>query len=119
MVLAAALLSAACGSRDTVTEELATRTVVLPGGQEIRAEVKFSAEQMKYGMMFRESLPRDRGMLFVHKKPGAYSYWMHNMRIPLDIVFMSDAEPVLIMGRMSQGFDLMMPNGDPMPGHSG
>ena len=40
-------------------------------------------------------------------------------QLPLDIVFMSDAEPVLIMGRMSQGFDLMMPNGDPMPGHSG
>jgi hypothetical protein len=40
-------------------------------------------------------------------------------KLPVDVVFMGDAEPVLIFGRMTQGFELMMPNGDPLPGFSG
>ena len=41
------------------------------------------------GMMFRDSLAPDRGMLFVHPSPGAYVYWMYQVRIPLDIIWMA------------------------------
>jgi len=40
------------------------------------------------GMMFRDSLPEDRGMLFIHGEPGRYSYWMFQVRIPLDMLWL-------------------------------
>lgn len=43
---------------------------------------------MMRGMMFRDSIAPDRGMLFVHGSPGKYPYWMYQVRIPLDIIWM-------------------------------
>ena len=84
-----ALLGAGCGGPETEGPEvLGTRKVVLPGGQQIRAEVEMDPADMQKGMMFRDSLARGRGMLFVHKTPSLYQYWMYQVRIPLDIVWM-------------------------------
>jgi len=44
------------------------------------------AEQSK-GLMFRESLADDRGMLFPYQQPSILSFWMKNTVIPLDIIF--------------------------------
>ncbi len=86
----------ACGSRENSgLDALETRTVVLPGGEKIRAEVKIRPQEMSMGMMFRDSLPRGQGMLFIHSKPGPYTYWMHNCRIPLDIIFMDPEHKIL------------------------
>lgn len=39
------------------------------------------------GLSGRESLPENRGMLFVFEKPGRYSFWMYEMRFALDIIW--------------------------------
>ncbi len=39
------------------------------------------------GLMFRESLPRSSGMLFVYPRPVRASFWMKNTLIPLDMIF--------------------------------
>jgi len=64
------------------------RWVAFPGGRKIRAEVLTRPEDMQRGMMFRNSLAPDRGMLFVHDAPGRYAYWMFQCLIPLDIIWM-------------------------------
>lgn len=64
------------------------RTVKLPDGTEIRAELAVTPLDVQKGMMFRDSLERGRGMLFIHEKPGTYSYWMYNVKIPLDMIWM-------------------------------
>ena len=69
--------------------------VTLPGGQKIRAEVLTRSEDMQRGMMFRNSLAPDRGMLFVHGAPGRYAYWMFQCLIPLDIIWM-DADRKIV-----------------------
>jgi uncharacterized membrane protein (UPF0127 family) len=80
---------AGCGKPETLNpDELIMRSVKLPDGQEIRAEEEITPIDMQKGMMFRDSLPRGRGMLFVHQKPGLYPYWMYQVRIPLDIIWM-------------------------------
>lgn len=43
------------------------------------------------GLMFRDSLPEDSGMLFVFERPGPHSFWMRNTRIPLAIAFIDSA----------------------------
>ena len=77
-----------CGPRTVSLEEFQMRSVTLPNGTEIRTEVMINPIDMERGMMFRDSLPRGRGMLFIHPKPGAYTYWMYQVKIPLDIVWM-------------------------------
>ena len=39
------------------------------------------------GLMFRESMPRFSGMLFVYEQPVAARFWMRNTLIPLDMIF--------------------------------
>lgn len=50
-------------------------------------EMARSHEEQARGLMFRENLPDDRGMLFPYDKPQMLSFWMKNTVIPLDIIF--------------------------------
>lgn len=77
-----------CGPKTVSLEELGTRVINLPNGKQIRAEVVINPADMQRGMMFRDSLPQGRGMLFIHQNPGTYAYWMYQVRIPLDIIWM-------------------------------
>jgi uncharacterized protein len=86
---------AGCGPATTGVEELRLRTVTLPDGQQIRAEVLVRPDEMARGMMYRDSLPKGRGMLFIHDKPAPYRYWMHDVKIPLDIIFMDEMHKIV------------------------
>jgi uncharacterized protein len=50
------------------------------------------------GLMFREEMPEDHGMLFVHETEMPLAYWMKNTRIPLDILYF-DAQRRLVSQR--------------------
>jgi len=43
-------------------------------------------------LMYRTSLPGDRGMLFSFEPPRPVQFWMQDTLIPLDMVFMRDGE---------------------------
>ena len=88
-VLAAAfLLVSACGPKATGEGELNTTEITFPNGRTVLAEtMRQQVDQMR-GMMFRDSLAKDRGMLFVHPSEMNVPYWMYQVRIPLDIIWM-------------------------------
>src|SRR5262245_47447179 len=50
-------------------------------------EVMDDAAGRAQGLMFRESLPKFSGMLFVYDKPQPVAFWMKNTLIPLDMLF--------------------------------
>ena len=50
-------------------------------------EVARTSEEQAQGMMFRESLGPDQGMIFPFPEPRLASFWMRNTLIPLDIIF--------------------------------
>lgn len=52
-----------------------------------RVEVARTADEQARGLMFRESLPADGGMIFPMKPPRVASFWMKNTVIPLDMIF--------------------------------
>ena len=59
--------------------------------------VKTQGEKEK-GLMFRESLDKDNGMLFVYNVPEKSSFWMKNTLIPLDIIWINkDSKIVYIV----------------------
>ncbi len=91
-----ALAGVGCGgSESSGPEVLGMRTVTLPSGQQIHAEVEMTAADMQKGMMFRDSLPRGRGMLFIHQTAGLYPYWMYQVRIPLDMLWMDGSHHIV------------------------
>lgn len=57
------------------------------GDQRIHAELATNRADQMRGLMHRESMPEDAGMLFVFERPRAQTFWMKNTLIPLDIGF--------------------------------
>ena len=53
----------------------------------IVAEVMTTESQQARGMMYRKTLDKDKGMLFLFKKPKRAVFWMKNTYIPLDLIF--------------------------------
>jgi hypothetical protein len=54
-----------------------------------------SDEDRQMGLMFRPSLPADRGMLFVFGELGFHGIWMKNCRFPIDIVWLDEQKRVV------------------------
>lgn len=63
---------------------------LLAGIHRIRAEVAADHASRSQGLMFRERLGANEGMLFVFERPSAQCFWMRNTRIPLSIAFIDD-----------------------------
>ena len=53
----------------------------------ILAEVMITESQQARGMMYRKSLDKDKGMLFLFNEPKRAVFWMKNTYIPLDLIF--------------------------------
>lgn len=65
------------------------------GGQRFQVEVADEFDERARGLMFRDAMPEDHGMLFVHEREAPLAYWMKNTRIPLDILYF-DADRRLV-----------------------
>ena len=61
--------------------------VILGGLHAIECEIADTPEERATGLMDRETLEQDYGMLFVYKSKGAHPFWMKNTRVPLDIIW--------------------------------
>ncbi len=57
-------------------------------GKKIRAEVVQTEEEKARGLMFREGLGKDEGMLFVYDREEILTFWMKNTPLPLSIAFL-------------------------------
>lgn len=56
----------------------------------VKAEIANSPDKKELGLSFRDNLDTDRGMLFIFEVPTVAFFWMKDMRIPLDIIWIMD-----------------------------
>lgn len=61
----------------------------------INVEIADSDYKRQDGLMFRESLPEEEGMLFVFGEEGLYGFWMLHMRFPLDIIWIGQDKRIV------------------------
>ncbi|MFP4008061.1 MAG: DUF192 domain-containing protein [Spirulinaceae cyanobacterium] len=69
------------------------------GNETIELEVTQTPQQQALGLMFRDrdSLPDNRGMLFSFDPAREVNFWMFNVKIPLDMVFLYEGEVVSVL----------------------
>ena len=69
--------------------------VVLPDGAVIRVEVASDDATRAQGLMYRDHLADDRGMVFLFPQTGSYPFWMKNTLIPLDMIWIDEQKRVV------------------------
>src|SRR5687768_15980504 len=82
-VLVGLLPLAACSSDDRLVAHTAT------GDYSFTVDVVDTPAARNKGLMFRQSLAKDAGMLFDFKQEQQTAFWMQNTFIPLDMVFIA------------------------------
>jgi len=126
-ILMAAALAATAGCRngrsasDPAPPAATTgpATVILhatAGGERsipVRVELASTGPQRERGLMYRNHLDPDAGMLFLFPEPSPLTFWMKNTLIPLDMIFIApdrhivgiveNAEPETETGRHVEG----------------
>ena len=81
-----------------------TISIATPRGiATVTVEVATTPVEIARGLMYRDHLAHDTGMLFVMGKDAVWSFWMRNTFIPLDIIFI--ARDLTVAG--------MVPNAQP------
>ncbi|WP_187971828.1 DUF192 domain-containing protein [Aquibium microcysteis] len=60
------------------------------GDVRFQIEVADTPEERSRGLMFRERMPENQGMLFVFPQSLPVGFWMKNTILPLDLLFVSD-----------------------------
>ncbi|MDJ1177224.1 DUF192 domain-containing protein [Roseofilum sp. BLCC_M114] len=73
-------------------QQLEVSAQVEISGEPIDLEVARTPEQQALGLMYRPELPDNRGMLFPFSSPRILTFWMKNVPVPLDMVFLLDGE---------------------------
>jgi uncharacterized membrane protein (UPF0127 family) len=86
--IALALIAGVTSAQDAPQK---LRSIPLTAGMHvIQAEVAVTPQERAIGLMHRQSMPPNHGMLFVFESPEPQCFWMRNTLLPLSIAFVAD-----------------------------
>src|SRR2546421_8067051 len=95
-VLALAACAAGC---DQSPSGLATVKMSI-GKNTYTLEVADTVASQERGLMERDSMPANHGMIFVFPRERMREFWMKNTRFPLDIIFLDAAGHIVSVAQM-------------------
>jgi uncharacterized membrane protein (UPF0127 family) len=96
IALLAAILLSACEKPGSL-DELYTTEVTLPNGNKLTVDTMRQAIDLTRGLMFRDPLPPNRGMLFFYPKQEPHAHWMYQVSFPIDIIWMDKERRIVEM----------------------
>jgi uncharacterized membrane protein (UPF0127 family) len=76
--------------------------VIFGDGTRVDVEIARTDEERERGLMFREALGEHEGMLFPFDVPRRYGFWMKDVRIALDIVWLDAAGRIVFIEANAQ-----------------
>ncbi|MGB7160632.1 MAG: DUF192 domain-containing protein [Tepidisphaeraceae bacterium] len=97
-ILLIVLLAAGCAEPGS-TSGLAVVPMRI-GSETFQLEVANTGAARERGLMQRDAMPADHGMIFVFDEPRELSFWMKNTRIPLDILYLDETGQVVSIHQM-------------------
>lgn len=68
-------------------------------GRRYSVELAVDDAQRARGLMFRDAMAQDHGMLFIHEVQEPQAYWMKNTKIPLDILYFDNDRKLVAQQR--------------------
>ena len=68
-------------------------------------ELAESVAEIQYGMMYRKSMDRNMGMLFIMGSEAPRSFYMKNTYVPLDIIFINDDMKIVSIQKNAKPLD--------------
>jgi uncharacterized membrane protein (UPF0127 family) len=105
-ILAVVLLAGVAAAQTGPQPPLPT-TRLTAGMHIITAELATTPQKRTVGMMFREQVAPNHGMLFVFESKGQQCFWMRNTPLPLSIAFIADDGTILQITDMSPKSDAL------------
>jgi uncharacterized membrane protein (UPF0127 family) len=106
-----AKVPAASQPGDVPAMELPRKVTMRIGDQAFTLEVAATDTDRQFGLMYRKSLPPDRGMIFVFPDAAPRSFWMRNTLIPLDILYLDETGRVVSVAQMKPLDESGVPSG--------
>lgn len=88
--------SSATRSATTVSRD---STQVTVGKLNVNAKIAANAQDRQKGLSKLDSLPMDRGMLFVFDKSDTYTFWMKDMKFAIDIIWIDQNKKVVSISK--------------------
>jgi hypothetical protein len=105
---AVALVAGGCAVAETAPARPALQTLAVQtaqGPHDFRVEIADTEAEREYGLMNRDSLPADHGMLFEFPDNTDRAFWMKNTRIPLDILFIGADGRIVSIQKNARPYD--------------
>jgi len=100
LVLAALLAPLASAQAQEAPQMDLPRTELSAGMYRIDAQVAQTPSEREIGLMQRQSMPPQEGMLFIFEQAGVQCFWMKNTLLPLTAAFVADDGTVVNLADM-------------------
>ena len=65
-------------------------------------DIAKTSKERKLGLMYKESLDSNKGMIFIYNKEKKHPFWMKNTMIPLDIIWLNKSKQVVYISKNTQ-----------------
>ena len=93
LVTTALVLLTACGGSEAKKNNAVAKTVedyfpIKIGDRVVRMQIAALPAEQQQGLMFRQAMDADAGMIFVFTAPQQMGFWMRNTTLPLDIGYL-------------------------------